>query len=392
MGNVGGEIPPGLCCMKSVLYQKHFFVFGGGGDGLEHSSALYCLNLDFLVWRKVTPTGREPQGTLAHTLCLWEQGGEAYLYVFGGMVHSQCLNHVHRLRLPASMDDTASHPWEWEEVSTRGTKPHPRRGHSVCVLDNVMYVFMGSTFWAQCFKDIHALDLLTHTWALVPALGRVVPSSRTGHSLVLRGDKAIVFGGLHYEGVEAKRWLNDVWEYDFASRKWSELHSGEKMAPEGRYCHTSWAGDDAMYIFGGDANDSDVYYGDFHRFSFEDNEWKVCGTFGDSISNRSACTGVLQGNTFHMFGGEMGPESEDDAAECSNAIFTIKFLPQKNPPLTDLVARYLLWNAMERKDTALLEIIKESFESNNLIHFLPQSISVSLQKESQLNSTDFQFQ
>ena len=74
------------------------------------------------------------------------------------------------------------------------------------------------------------------------------PIARASHASVCYQDKLYVFGGQDDDNNK----LGDLWEFDPAAKKWSEICQAEgDFAPKARSGHTAVCRGDKMYIFGG---------------------------------------------------------------------------------------------------------------------------------------------
>ena len=96
-----------------------------------------------------------------------------------------------------------------------------------------------------------------------------VPSPRYFHACAMYNGKMYTFGG--YNGTER---LNDMYEYDFQTLRWAQVHgdrSGSSSAgsevPSGRSSLVSQVYKNSLYIFGG--YNGQVVLNDFYEFRFE---------------------------------------------------------------------------------------------------------------------------
>ena len=75
---------------------------------------------------------------------------------------------------------------------------------------------------------------------------RVAPSRRFGYVSVVHEGKFVLFGGF-----DGKRWLNDMYVFDFAANSWHEVEARGDL-PSVRSC-PAWAKDDRyVYVLGKD--------------------------------------------------------------------------------------------------------------------------------------------
>ncbi|ETK82122.1 hypothetical protein F441_12678 [Phytophthora nicotianae CJ01A1] len=118
--------------------------------------------------------------------------------------------------------------------------PSARRGHSLTVMDNCLYLFGGMAKSYECNRalkvpcllqkhsrsvsnELWRYDLLTETWWSVPQ-SALVPPPREKHSMVVVNNRLILFGGRQndvFDVNDASTWgpraLNDLWELSISS-------------------------------------------------------------------------------------------------------------------------------------------------------------------------------
>lgn len=116
----------------------------------------------------------------------------------------------------------------WSSVTTNGTPPDGRVGHSAIydVAHDRVVVFAGQ--WNDFRSDVWALSLSTNTWeALLP--NGAGPAGREGHGAIFDpvGQRMVVFGG--HDETAGRRFWNDCWELSLgATVAWSQIQpSGE---------------------------------------------------------------------------------------------------------------------------------------------------------------------
>jgi N-acetylneuraminic acid mutarotase len=77
-------------------------------------------------------------------------------YVFGGVAggeNMQCYGDMFCI-------DLASEPPEWKQVEMTGTVPSPREGHTLNVVDGLLYLYGGSgtSDASSCLKGMYTFD------------------------------------------------------------------------------------------------------------------------------------------------------------------------------------------------------------------------------------------
>ena len=162
--------------------------------------------------------------------------------------------------------------WKKEAISS---PPVPRIDFSfVKATDNKCILFGGSDGY-RFLNDMYILDIEKKMWTLIQPQNshdqpnpsdpaghkhltrnlsfydnRIkggdsnVPTPRFGHSCVIFDEKMWLFGGW-----DGKSTLNDIWTFEWTSRKWKKISSYSDVAP--RYRHTSIAYNNFMVVFGG---------------------------------------------------------------------------------------------------------------------------------------------
>lgn len=101
-----------------------------------------------LTWTKPSILGILPSRRRAHTTILHGN----HLILFGGGNGVNALNDVHTLNV-SKLDKL-----EWSELEVGGKKPIARGYHTMDLVGNKCLVFGGSD-GAECFADVHVLDL-----------------------------------------------------------------------------------------------------------------------------------------------------------------------------------------------------------------------------------------
>jgi len=175
-----------------------------------------------------------------------------------------------------------------------------------------VYLFGGynGTSW---LNDLWVFDIDTQTWECIQessddhesneALGwsaSRVPSRRFGYVSVVHNHKFVLFGG--FDGL---RWLNDMYEFDFHTKTWTEIQAKGTL-PSVRSC-PAWAKDDThVYIQGG--YDGVERKADFFAFDLKTNTWREMPCHGTPPSPRYFHSCCLYGDKMFAYGGYSGSE------------------------------------------------------------------------------------
>ncbi|GAA5828944.1 hypothetical protein JCM5353_005179 [Sporobolomyces roseus] len=125
---------------------------------------------------------------------------------------------------------------EWRELETKGEHPEPRSFHTMCALDNKLYLHAGCPASGR-LAQLHSIDLSTLEWTALPSApepGRggtvltALPASTASSPLLAR------FGG--FAGYE----LDGLDLYDIGKKEWRSVQvsvEGGGEGPEKRSVH-----------------------------------------------------------------------------------------------------------------------------------------------------------
>ncbi|KAJ4452475.1 hypothetical protein PAPYR_13360 [Paratrimastix pyriformis] len=108
------------------------------------------------------------------------------------------------------------------------------------------------------------------------AAGGRVNSDRYSHSATVLGDN------LYFRWQRFFKRLNELWEYSFVKRSWSEIRVG---SPRRHTSHSVVAHNDCLYVFGGlftAAGQPDRFYNDLYEFSPALRRWTLLRSTGYS--------------------------------------------------------------------------------------------------------------
>jgi hypothetical protein len=313
-----GQLPNGRSLQSGVYdpVRDRLLIFGGGGDSGNFGDT-WALNLGgAAIWTAVQAVGPAPSARAGH-VAVYDPIRDG-MVVFGG-INGAYLNDTWRLGgtsaawsslvsapLPISRQahsaiyDSArdrvlifggydgSHAFyndvwaltltgtpAWTPVSTTGTPPVAREGHTAIydAARDRMVVFGGDD-GVNSFNDAWSLALSgTPTWSPLLSVG-TPPAARSGHSAIYdrsRG-RMVVFGG---NGIE-----NDVWFLSLTSTPAWTRGDPTGVLPPPRYLHTAIA-DPArgrMIVFGG--NDGVNSFNDVWALDLSGSAWTPLSPLG----------------------------------------------------------------------------------------------------------------
>ena len=195
---------------------------------------------------------------------------------------------------------TASSQNTWEQITPTGDIPGFRQGHSMVTIDDKIYLFGGMDGSKSFFNDISIYDACYQEW-MEEEPANTPPPARFGHKAVVKDGKMYVFFG---QGASDA--LDDIWEYDPATKEWAQIVPVSSNNPVGRFDHTAIVSGSVVWIAGGLDNNGNPL-NDLWYYSFGSNEFTQCndipaanGVYG----HVSACSG----SEVYIFGGYQGSE------------------------------------------------------------------------------------
>ncbi|XP_019625858.1 PREDICTED: kelch domain-containing protein 3-like isoform X1 [Branchiostoma belcheri] len=316
------------CSSRFYTYRMHWIVHLEGGPRRVNHAAVsvgdkvysfggYCTGEDFETtrpidvhvfhivtcrWKKLPiPTHSDPD---YQSVPYMRYGHTAVavgekVYLFGGRNDSEGADNI------LYCFDTTTLRWSCPQVT--GATPPARDGHSLCVVDDNLYVFGGYEQIADCFSnEVHKLDTTTMHWRLLPARGH--PARwRDFHSATAVGSKMLIFGGradqLGPYHSNHEIYPNYVKVFDTVTLRWSEPEVKNRAMIEGRRSHSAFAHGQYVYIFGGYNALLEKHYGDMWRLDTEKWEWKQVFPLNPGpCARRRQCACVIRDQVV-LFGG-----------------------------------------------------------------------------------------
>lgn len=184
----------------------------------------------------------------------------------------------------------------WTEVGADlTTKPEAREGHSLVVYNSQLWLFGGKNFsGTTLYNDLWYFDQGLKEWSKRTATNDG-PSDRYGHSAAVYNGKMYVFFGRN--ATEA---LDDIWSYEFATNKWTDLTTTTRAVPVARFDHQVVVVGAYAWLFGGSNMAGGAFDGKLWRYKFSDNTWLE--TTRGTVA-RFGHAWIAVGNTIYLFGG-----------------------------------------------------------------------------------------
>ena len=180
-------------------------LFQGCCGGLHFCDVL-TLDLNKMVWSKLTTTGEKPGPRDSHSAVFVGHK----MIVFGGTNGFKKMNHIHVLDLVTK---------EWVRPECKGTPPSPRESHTATLVGDERIVIFGGSGegHANYLNDLHILDLRTMSWTSSELKGDF-PVPRDSHSTLAIGNKLIVYGG-----DSGDQYHGNVHMLDMTTMTWSKV-------------------------------------------------------------------------------------------------------------------------------------------------------------------------
>jgi N-acetylneuraminic acid mutarotase len=262
---INGRLPDRRSYHTSFVSENKLYVFGGLDIQNGSLSSLFELDLSLVnnlndeeterrvscAWHEITQNGKEKPGEVAyHSSVVHKE----YMYLFGG-------NNYHRTIQYADPNDEDSaktytplytlnlKTFTWNAVRTRGDIVKPRDEHTA-VLDesSQQMVVFGGFEDGERTNEILIFNLKNTIWSTVKQDPKNKgPCARSGHSACIHGGNMYIFGGKSDNSTK----LNDLWQFNISSHKWTQLHGVDEVIPEPRSGHSALIYDGVMLVFGG---------------------------------------------------------------------------------------------------------------------------------------------
>jgi len=385
--NPSGEIPPARSGAASVIVKGRLYMFGGYGGGTGRLDDFYSFSFSSNTWEAVEVLGdarpecRENNGVVI--------GDSSRVYLFGGYNGDSWLNDlwmfdIHSKRWTCIQESSDPNPQQEQQQQLqqqlqqqvqvqvqvqvggiRGQEPHSiptsllprssrattngtarnntsvptRRFGYVSVVHNGKFVLFGGFDGTRWLNDMYEFDFETKMWRQIHARGQL-PSVRSCPAWAKDDTNVYIQGG--YDGVERKA---DFFACDLSTYTWTEMPS-KGTPPSPRYFHSCCLYGKKMYAYGGYSGSERL--ADMYAYDFETNLWsEVDCTHGDSPSGRSSLVAQVYKNSLYLFGGY-------DGEAVLNDFYKFRLKPVSIPPSAFVADMLKLMNDTEMSDTTFL--------------------------------------
>ncbi len=229
----------------------------------------------------------------------------------------------------------------WSRINSRGAIPPARSGAASVVVQGTLYIFggYGGGTSSRRLDDFYSFNFTTNEWKEVEVLSEEKPGYRENNGVVIGdSDKVYLFGG--YNGAT---WLNDLWVYSIASKRWECLQESSdpnpypnsqaidgSTAPSRRFGYVSVVHDNKLVVFAG--FDGSRWLQDMYSFDFETKTWAEVHATGELPSARS-CPAWAKDETYvYIHGGYDGVQRKSDFFRFNLKTNTWKEMSVKGTP------------------------------------------------------------
>ncbi len=196
-------------------------------------------------------------------------------------------------------------PCRWFKLKTSGKAPSPRSGHDVVVIGNKAYLFGGcgcneiNSAEITCLNDVYAFDLDLHHWDEVIVDGNVpLPRTSFGMCAGSTPGSVVVSGGT---GVDMDSLRADIVEFDCKKKQWSQILPDSEEMPCSFYGQSMCAYKDVLLLFGGSKGLH--YTNNLYAYSVSRNIGKEVQTKGCKPSPRYKHQAVVVDDKMYVLGG-----------------------------------------------------------------------------------------
>ncbi|PVU85709.1 hypothetical protein BB560_006941 [Smittium megazygosporum] len=238
------------------------------------------------IWQEVSITGYEVLPRRGLSVTVHSDD----IYLFGGRANKRLKNDLVKLD---------SETFEATLINANGYIPDPREGHASAFIGRTMFVFGGELDNGNCDDNLYAFNIGNEMWYKVPISGPQL-SGRKGHTAISVGSSFFVFGGT-VDGY----YLHDLAYFNVRlaateGPTWNFVHSEGKY-PMGRAGHTCNFYNDKLYIYGGMCGN--LCFNDLWSFSISEKKWEQILLRGATPPARYGHASTLVDDCIFIMGG-----------------------------------------------------------------------------------------
>eukprot|EP00930_Biecheleria_cincta_P027704 TRINITY_DN19403_c0_g1_i1.p1 TRINITY_DN19403_c0_g1~~TRINITY_DN19403_c0_g1_i1.p1 ORF type:complete len:778 (-),score=111.17 TRINITY_DN19403_c0_g1_i1:264-2597(-) len=275
----------------AVVNEDGVFYLFGGTDGAARQSDVHAYNVETNLWQEIRAGGRAPPARSGAQAAVWNGA----VWFFGGYTKKDgdYFNDVYKYDIATS---------QWGSVPTLGEAPQKRTDHSVVLRHDSLLVFGGFDGHNR-FNDLRELQLRDKRWTQINVRSQA-PRSRFGHTAVMYAHSMYIFGG--WDGHDT---LQELFEYNVSSNMWIQMPL-RGTAPRARYRHTAVVCGDAMFTFGG-VDKTQYRFPDLHEYNFTNRQWLKVATTAVQPTARTFHKTVVHEGFMYILGGFDGRRLND---------------------------------------------------------------------------------
>jgi len=347
------SVPPPRSGAASVVVKGVLYMFGGYGGGTGRLDDFYSFSFIDNKWEEVKvlssvkPGCRENNGVVI--------GDSSRVYLFGGYNGTAWLNDLWVFDIDTQIweciqesSDTISE----ESAALGSTTRVCRRFGYVSVVHDNKFVLFGGFDGSRWLNDMYEFDFKTKTWTEIHARG-TLPSVRSCPAWAKDETHVYIQGG--YDGIDRK---SDFFACNLSTYTWTEMPC-RGNPPSPRYFHSCCLYGNKMYLYGGYSGSERL--SDMFAYDFETNHWsEVDCSSGDFPSGRSSLVAQVFENCLYIFGGYNGRSVLND-------FYKFRLVPVSIPPplLVDDMTRLI--NNAELSDVTFLVEDKEVYANRAIL-------------------------
>ena len=222
----------------------------------------------------------------------------------------------------------------WSLLNPSGELPPPRSGAASVIVDGKLYIFAGYGGGTGRLDDFYSFDFERNEWKVVEVLSEERPGFRENNGVVASGDSSslTLFGG--YDG---NQWLNDLWVFDIAESCWTCIQEStdpnsddDTSVPSRRFGYVSVVYRNKFVLWGG--FDGSRWLNDMWEFSFDTRKWRLVQGRGQLPTARSCPAWAQDGSHVYIVGGYDGLERKADFFACNLSTYEWSEIPPRGTP------------------------------------------------------------
>jgi N-acetylneuraminic acid mutarotase len=368
-------VPPPRSGAASVVVKGRLYVFGGYGGGTGRLDDFFQYSFETGQWDEVKVLSEAKPGRRENNGVVISDSSRS-IYLFGGYNGSSWLNDLWKFDIESqrwTCIQESSDPDRADDANAasgdvptghqvRGKAPSRRFGY-VSVVHEGKFVLFGGFDGSRWLNDMFEFDFSTKTWSEIDAKGSL-PSVRSCPAWAKDETHVYIQGG--YDGVERKA---DFFACDLATYTWTELPC-YGTPPSPRYFHSCCLYGNKMYCYGGYSGSERL--ADMFAYDFETNHWvQVDCSSGDAPSGRSSLVAQVYENCLYVFGGYNG-------ATVLNDFYKFRLKPILMPPPTLVNDFSRMINNPDLSDVRFLVEGKDVFAHRSVLAFRSEYFRVML--------------